>query len=236
MGKIWSVCSGSGGVGKSTIALSLAVAAAKEGYETILLDASGDARSCDLILGLESIISLDMIDVLSKQTEIDSALYAVPLRPRLRFACASLHDSMPAGEIGGIVLALNSMCDILVIDLPTGIANTVKGLMRSGDEHIIVTRPDAASVRSCEKLMMRCRGDLAGISLVVNRMSREKGRKTAQYTLEAVENTLDRSALACIYEDPSIPAGEKKGKSAFEWDSAARDPLKAMVKTLLAGA
>ena len=236
MGRIWSVCSGSGGVGKSTIALSLAVAAAKEGHETILLDASGDARSCDLILGLESLISLDMIDVLSKQTGLDSALYDVPNRPHLRFACASLHDSMLSGELGGIVLALNSMCDVLVIDLPTGAADAGKGIMRHGDERIIVTRPDAASVRSCEKLMMKCRGDLDGLSLVVNRMSREKGRKAFQYTLEAVENTLDRSALASIFEDPAIPAGERNGKSAFECDNAAKAALKNMIKTLLAGA
>ena len=108
--------------------------------------------------------------------------------------------------------------------------------MRAGDERIVVTRPDAASIRSCEKLMMRCRGDLAGLSLVVNRMSREKGKKSAQYTLEAVENTLDRVSLACIYEDPSIPVGEKNGKSAFECDSAAKGLFKTMIKTLLAGA
>jgi len=236
MGKIWSVCSGSGGVGKSTIALSLAVAAAKEGHETILLDASGDARSCDLILGLESLVSLDMIDVLSRQTELDSALYAVPMRQHLKFACASLHDSMAAGEMCGIVLALNSMCDILVIDLPTGSPDAGKGIMRQGDERIVVTRPDAASMRSCEKLMMRCRGDLAGLSLIVNRMSREKGRKAFQYTLEAVENTLDRSALACIYEDSAIPAGEKNGKPAYECDSAVKGQLQTVIKTLLAGA
>ena len=31
MGKIWAVCSGSGGVGKSTVALALAAGAAKAG-------------------------------------------------------------------------------------------------------------------------------------------------------------------------------------------------------------
>lgn len=234
MGRIWSVCSGSGGVGKSTIALSLAVGAAAEGKETILLDVSGLARSCDLVLGLESVVSLDMMDVISGQVELPAALYPVPLRPNLRFACASLYDTAAAGEMAGIILALHSMCEILVIDMPTGRADAAKGMMRHGDERIIVTRPDVASVRSSERLMMHCRGDLAGISLVINRISNERGRKAAQYTIEAVENTLDRAALACIPEDTMIPAGEKSGKSAIEFENAAKNPLKAMVKSLLA--
>lgn len=236
MGKIWSVCSGSGGVGKSSIALSLAIGAAKAGQETILLDASGLSRSCDLVLGLESIVSLDMLDVLSGQVELASALYTVSAHPHLRFACASLYDTVPAGEMTGIILALHSMCDVLVIDMPSGMIDAAKGMMRQGDERIFVTRPDTASVRACERLMMHCRGDLAGLSLVVNRMSRDKGRKAAQYTLEAVENTLDRTALACIPEEPLIAAGERNGKSAIECEGAAKGPLKAMVKTLLAGA
>ena len=54
MAKIYAVCSGCGGVGKTMITLSLAVSAAKRGKRTILLDASGVSRACDLALGLEA--------------------------------------------------------------------------------------------------------------------------------------------------------------------------------------
>ena len=83
MGKIWAVCSGSGGVGKSTIALSLAVGAAKAEKKTILLDASGISRSCDLTLGLESIVVLDMVDVIARQADINAALYRAALCVRI---------------------------------------------------------------------------------------------------------------------------------------------------------
>lgn len=231
MGRIWTVCSGSGGVGKTTVALSLAVGAAAEGYDTILLDMSGISRSCDLVLGLESAISLDMMDVLSGQVKLEAALYSVPKRPHLRFACAALYDTIPVSEMAGVVLALHSMCDILIIDLPTGGIEAAKGMMHSGDERIIVSRPDAASVRSAERLMMRYRGDLAGISLVVNRMP--KDRKSSQYTLEAVENTLDRRAIGCIPEDTSIVLGEKNGKAAIECGGAVRQAFSGMLRNLL---
>ena len=67
MAKIFAVCSGCGGVGKTTVALSLAASAAKRGKRTILLDASGVSRACDLALGLENIVVLDMADVANRQ-------------------------------------------------------------------------------------------------------------------------------------------------------------------------
>ena len=48
MAKIYAVCSGCGGVGKTMIALSLAVSAAKRRKRTILLDASGVSPASDM--------------------------------------------------------------------------------------------------------------------------------------------------------------------------------------------
>ena len=90
MAKIYAVSSGKGGVGKSTIALSLAVAAAKRGKRTILLDASGISRSCDLALGMESVVVLDLADVCCQQISLESTLYQVPQYENLSFVCASL--------------------------------------------------------------------------------------------------------------------------------------------------
>lgn len=233
MGKIWAVCSGSGGVGKSTIALSLAAGAAKAGRRTVLLDASGAARSCDLTLGMESVVVLDMGDVLSRQVSLEAALYPVVRYGGLLFACASIQDNLPASELSGIVLALYSMCDVLVIDLPTGQAEVGRGILRDGDERIVVTRPDAASVRSAERLMQRCGYDRASTSLVINRASRERGRRSTQYSRDAVQNVLDRAAIACIPEDAAIPACEQQGRAAIECDGPARKELNAMVRTLL---
>ena len=78
MAKIYAVCSGCGGVGKTMIALSLAVSAAKRGKRTILLDASGVSRACDLALGLENVVVLDMADVANRQAGLEAALYKAP--------------------------------------------------------------------------------------------------------------------------------------------------------------
>ena len=232
MGRIWAVSSGNGGVGKSTIALALATGAAKKGKKTILLDASGISRSCDLILGLESVVVLDMLDVLREQSGIESALYPVARYGNLRFACASLYDDLPVCEFSSIVLALNSLCDILVIDLPTGQTDLGRDILREDDRLFCIVRPDDVSVRAAERLLARAVKTCFS-SLIVNRISREKIRQSIQYTYEAVQSMLDCAAIACIPEDASIPACEKQGRAAVECDGPAWNALDKLVNTLL---
>ena len=236
MGKIWAVCSGSGGVGKTMIALSLAAGAAKAGRRVILLDTSGVSRCCDLILRMESIVTLDMLDVLRSQISMESALYASERYPGLRLACASLYDDVSVSELSGMTLSLNALCDVLVVDLPTGQANLGRGVMRPGDERLFITRPDDASIRATERLMTRCAGGPAADSLVINRVSAARIRSRTQHAQGTVENLLDRVAVACIPEDPSIPASEQLGRAAIECDGPAWTVLSGLVKTLLGNA
>lgn len=236
MGKIWAVCSGCGGVGKTMIAVSLAVGAAKAGKKTILLDACGSARSADLLLGLESLVTLDLMDVFSRQAGIQSALYPVVQYEGLQFCCASLHESVPAAELSGMILALHSLCDILVIDLPTGQYSLGRGVMRRGDERLYVLRPDSACIRAAEQLMMHTMDDPASDSLVINRSDRHQIRRKTQYTQDTVQSLLDRMALACIPEDASIADAQLKGKAAIECSGPAWTALRSLTQELLGSA
>lgn len=234
MGKIWTVCSGSGGVGKTTIALAIAVGAAKAGKKVILLDACGTSRRCDLVLGMESVLILDMKDVLRDQIRIDAALYPVAQYPNLFLACASLYDQTPVSELSGMLLALHSLCDILIVDMPTGQCALGRGVMRSGDERLFVSRPDNASIRATERLILRVKdSDAATCSLIINRISRERIKRKTQYPQSTVESLLDMPALACIPEDPSIPECENSARSAIECNGPAWSVLSALSKELL---
>lgn len=233
MGKIIAVCSGSGGVGKTTIALSIAAGAAKTDRKTILLDASGTARSSDLVLGLESVVSLDMIDVITRQTAIEAALYPVSAYDGLYFACASLYDGVAVTELEGVILALQSMCDLLVIDLPTGQALSGSGVMREHDVRLLVLRPDDAGIRAAERLMSSIGEDRARLELAISRCNREWIRQGFQYERDTVAMLLDRPVLGVIPEDVSILAGMLKGKAAIECDGPAWNALSDLLHGLL---
>lgn len=235
MGKIWAISSGSGGVGKSMLAVSLAAGAAKHGKKTILLDVSGISRSCDMVLGMESVIVLDMMDVVRDQAAIEAAVYPVGRYEGLGFACASLYDHVPVSEFSSVILALHSLCDVLVIDLPTGQTDLGRGLLRKGDELLLVVRPDQISIRSAERLLMHAGNSDAGVSIVVNRSMKERLKKGVQLSREAVQMILDRPVLAEIPEDASISMSERMGKAAIECDGPAWTSLKALTEALLSG-
>jgi len=222
-------------VGKSTVALSLAVGTANKGYKTILLDASGFSRSCDLILGMQNIVVLDMLDIFKEQISIGSALYPVQNRDHLYFACASLYDEVSVSELSGIILALQTLCEVLVIDLPSGQIDIGVGIMKSGDERLLVVRPDDASMRAAERIMKRLDGDQAEVSLIINRVSRERLKKKAQYDQDTVQSVLDRMVLGCIPEDSAVVEAEKKGKAAIESDGPSKAAFKGVVDKLLSG-
>jgi len=233
MGKIWAVCSGSGGVGKTTVALSIAVGASKAGRKTIFLDASCTSRSSDLVLQMENVVVLDMLSVLHEQVDISSSLYPVPRYENLYFACASFSESITISEMSAIIVALHSMCDILVIDLPTGHVQLGRGIMQSGDERLFVLRPEDASIRTTELLLTRCQGESASSVLVINHLSRERIKHKTQYAKEVVQNLLDCPAIAAIPEDASIPECELNGRSAIECDGPAWSILSSLTNTLL---
>lgn len=233
MAKIFTVCSGCGGVGKTMIALSLAVSAAKRGKRTILLDASGVSRACDLALGLENVVVLDMTDVANRQAGIEAALYKAPKYENLRFACASLYDDVPTMELTGTLLALHSLCDILVMDCQTGHFALGRELLGQEDARIIVTRPDDISIRACERMMMKDRGGMEERWLVVNRAAAQRVRKRVQYDAKTVEMTLDCPLAGCIPEDDSIAACSQKGRIALECDGPARRALAQLADALL---
>ncbi len=236
MAKIFAVCSGCGGVGKTTVALSLAVRAAKRGRRTVLLDASGVSRACDLALGLENIVVLDMADVANRQAGLEVALYKAPKYENLRFACASLYDDVPTTELTAALLALHSLCDVLVIDCQTGHFSLGRELLGREDVRVIVTRPDDVSIRASERMMMKDRSGEEERWLVVNRASAQRVRRKTQYDAKTVEMTLDCPLAGCIPEDDSIAACSQKGRIALECDGPARRALVQLTDALLGDA
>ena len=68
------ICSGKGGVGKTTLTANLGVALARLGKTVTVLDADFGLRNLDLLLGLENRIIYTAQDVLSDTCRLEQAL------------------------------------------------------------------------------------------------------------------------------------------------------------------
>lgn len=233
--RVFAICSGTGGVGRSTLAVALALRAAESGRQTVLLDASGVSRSCDLLLGVESAVTLDLADVLTGQASLERALCRAPQQPKLRYACASLFGASPIGDVLGAALALRSMAEALVVDLPAGELMLGAGLMGEGDARVVLARPDDASLRAAERMLALCAGERAGSALVLSRVKREQVKRGRQYGEDAAAQLLDTRPLGVIPEDDAMAAEVGKGKRRFLLVGAARAQLDKIADALLKG-
>ena len=64
--RIILICSGKGGVGKTTTTANLGIALARQGAKTVVLDADFGLRNLDLLLGLENRIVYTAQEVLAE--------------------------------------------------------------------------------------------------------------------------------------------------------------------------
>ncbi len=88
MGRIFSIMSGKGGVGKSTLAAALAEFYAREGKKVVLLDGDTGLRCADLLLGLQDRVVYDLGDVTEKNCDAECAAVEAPGIPGLKLLAA----------------------------------------------------------------------------------------------------------------------------------------------------
>jgi ATP-binding protein involved in chromosome partitioning len=150
--KIVAVSSGKGGVGKSLIATTLALAFAKKGCKTGLFDLDFTSPSTHIILGIEDIHPKEDRGIIPPKTHglqymsivYYSGNHATPLRGE---------------DISNALIELLSITrweklDYLVLDMPPGIGDATLDLIRfiKKIEFLIVTTPSQLAFETVKKL------------------------------------------------------------------------------------
>ena len=72
--KVIVVTSGKGGVGKTTTTANMGAALAKLGEKVVVIDVDVGLRNLDVVMGLESRVVFDLIDVLEGKCRLSQAL------------------------------------------------------------------------------------------------------------------------------------------------------------------
>ena len=204
MGRFWITASGSGGTGKSSVSVGLAMTASGRGIKTLLLDAAGPYRTCDLYLGIQGTITIDLTDVLLNRLDTHTALYDVPGFAGFSYACTSLFSIVRLDEFSTLLLLLQGLFDLIIIDLPTGGLTLNPSFLKPEDQLILLTRPDPIACRACEMLSGQFRSIPAGISPIINFDDGRLRRKHLQYSQDAVSQLLDLPILGVIPKDPDF--------------------------------
>jgi len=153
IGRIVAVASGKGGVGKSLVAATLALALAKRGYRVGLFDLDFTSPSTHIILGIEGVEPKEekgIVPPTVHSTKYMSIVYysgehATPLR---------------GADVSNALIELLSITkwdslDFLVVDMPPGIGDATLDLIRliKNIEFLIVTTPSQLAFETVRKLV-----------------------------------------------------------------------------------
>ena len=171
-----AVTSGKGGVGKTNIATNLALALARSGRTTMLLDADLGMANVDALLGLHA--SANLMDVLNCECSLEEIIIEGPdgllIVPA---ASGNKHLSeLGALECGGIVHAFSELkhhIDTLVIDTATGISEIVTSFCRASNQVLVIAKNEPASIRDCvaQIRLLNNRNAIAHFHVLANMVS-----------------------------------------------------------------
>ncbi|MCL4495326.1 MAG: MinD/ParA family protein [Firmicutes bacterium] len=207
--RVVAITSGKGGVGKSHIALNLALALQQRGQRTVILDADLGLANINILLGYEP--SYTLWDVVQKHLSIRDVLQKGPLGIRIIPGASGISRlaSLDAEEISGIIKGfqdLESECDWLLVDTAAGIAPGVLSFVLAADEALIVTNPEPPALADAYgliKSIWQAQGRVS-LQLIMNRSASVKsGEEMGMRVINLTRKMLNQNVgfFGAIRED-----------------------------------
>lgn len=194
-----AVTSGKGGVGKTNVAVNLAVALAEARRAVLLFDADLGLANVDVTLGLKP--RRDISDVLAGDCELAEILMAGPGGIRIVPAASGVSRMARLGarEQSGLVQAFNDLpgtLDTLLVDTGAGIDPAVLTFASACPEVIVVICDEPTSLTDAYaliKVLARDHG-VKGFQLLANMVDNElQGRRLFDKLCGVADRHLDVS-------------------------------------------
>jgi len=238
-GRLIAVFSTKGGVGKSTVAINVAVAMARRTQERVAL-VDGDLQFGDVAV---------MLGIPPQHTVLDAAASAQFADPEMLRALLTRHDSglyvlpaptefvfgaqMPPEEMVNLCNVLQSLCAFVLVDLPTQFDEYVLAVVDAADEVLLIGSMDIPSVKNLKIGVQAL--DLAAIAGSKLRLVLNRANTQVKLDVREIEQVLGMRADYPIPSDISVPMSVNAGIPVVDYEpkSAATRALEHIAVSLL---
>lgn len=245
---------GKGGVGKTTLASTLARLYADEGRTVLAADVDPDAN-LGLALGLsqeevDSIVPISkMRSLVEERTGASDASRFYKLNPYVADIPEKYSRDingvkllvMGTVDVGGsgcvcpehvmLKAILSSLTyrknDVVIMDMEAGLEHLGRGTAANMDQFIVVIEPGARSVQTYRNVK-RLAADLGvrRVRVVANKLRTEEDEAFIRSVIPAED------LLGCIHFNPQIMDADRQGKSPYDFSPAAMEEIRNIKKIL----
>ncbi len=213
--RAFAISGGKGGVGKSTIALNLAIAYAQAGNRTLVLDTDLGMADLNLLLGVAP--DKSMLDALGGTATIEDIIvkaHGIELLPALNgsYVLSTLggaaHD-----QILSMVAGLAEKFDTLVVDIAAGIGRAQTTFAGATTDAIVVVNPEPLSMADAYASLkvLSIEQGVRHAFVVPNKTST---RAQADEVVNRLRSIVDRFLTLELTALPPIPADHAVAEAA----------------------
>lgn len=146
---VLAVTSGKGGVGKSNVAVNLAVCLAQAGKRVILLDADLGLANADVLCNVD--VRSNLAHVVARQKQLQDVTVEAPGGFKLIGGASGLAKmaDLTDADRHRLLLALDAIeaeADVIILDTGAGISPNVLSFNRAADHVLVVTTPEPTAI------------------------------------------------------------------------------------------
>jgi Flp pilus assembly CpaE family ATPase len=225
-GKVVTVFSPKGGSGKTVLATNLAVAAARSGQETLLVDL--DLQFGDSALTLAVAPRATITDLAASAGDLDGEKLKAFVSTDSRTGVAVLPapqrpeeaDMIGQAELAAILSAARNAYDAVVIDTGPLFDAAVLAALDHSDQLLLVGNPEVTSLKNVRiglETIDRLGFARERVSLVANRLGAAGGVGHAD-----IEQALDVKIAFELPDDPEVPAAVNRALPVVVADEDSR--------------
>lgn len=223
-GKVVTITSGKGGVGKTTTTANLGVALAQLSKKVVMIDADIGLRNLDIVLGMESRIVYDLVDLVEGRAKLRQAmirhkhftdLFLIPAAQSRDKTAVSPADMVQITD------QLRSEFDYVLIDSPAGIERGFRNAVAPADEVLVVTNPEVSAVRDADRIIGLLEAEKKpNPRLILNRLKADMVRKGEMMSPEDVVDLLSIKLIGIVPEDETVVPSSNAGEPVTMMDGS----------------
>ena len=214
-GRVITITSGKGGVGKTTTTANLGTALALRGKRVVCVDADIGLRNLDVVMGLENRIVYDLVDAVEGRCRLQQALIRDKRLSTLHLLPAAQtrdKSAVSPAEMAQLCNALRPNFDYILIDSPAGIEQGFRNALAGADHVVIVTTPEVSAVRDADRIIGLVEAAEKGpVHLIINRVRPNMVERGDMMDTDDVLEILAIDLIGIIPEDETIIISANRG-------------------------